>query len=682
MIFLESITLKDFLSHEKTTIRIEDNSHLLIDGDSGAGKSAIVEALMWGLYGKGRSDNRSLIRHGRSIANVSIVLKNTNDDEIFGYKIIRSINKSGIHTLNVLEIRKEGKITPIKVNGLKNVQDYLEKQILHSSYLLFINSIIYPQDNVDSFVRQTATKRKDIILEMINASDYDEYYNKTKNKLNELNFKQTEYETNIRYLNDMIIEDDKSASMLGEHTSKKKELEKQLEKENKELEELQKKLNDINILKIRLDEKSNLLTDMQRKEKTMTEEIDRLTKIQGLPLHDIKELENELKTLKISENKANEWRDKSYKLLQDKPVDLDFDGKIKEINKQMINEMSDNDNIDICPITHEKCPLILDKINVRVKLLQEQLSKVTLDKKEYLKNENIYLEGVKKLGNSPVIDKDRINEVEIILVREGNNKHTVEDIKKLKIDLSTITGEISNLKNIITEGLVSIKDFPIIQNEISKKQSDIYVIDSSVNENLKMLTLSEDASKRIKVNIEKIGKEKENNKELLKHIEALKLLKDAFSPNGIRAIIIDYIIPRLEEKINGILSKLSDFRIRLDTQKEGIGDDILLEGLFIDIFNESGECFNYESYSGGEKVKISMAINEGLAEISNIGFRVLDELFIGLDDESTKKFVEVMLIMQERFSQLLCISHLRNIKDTFHKQIKIIKENGVSRIIN
>jgi len=57
---------------------------------------------------------------------------------------------------------------------------------------------------------------------------------------------------------------------------------------------------------------------------------------------------------------------------------------------------------------------------------------------------------------------------------------------------------------------------------------------------------------------------------------------------------------------------------------------------------------------------------------------VLDELFIGLDEESTEKFVEVMTTLQERFNQLICISHLRNIKDMFDETLMITKVNGVS----
>ncbi len=194
------------------------------------------------------------------------------------------------------------------------------------------------------------------------------------------------------------------------------------------------------------------------------------------------------------------------------------------------------------------------------------------------------------------------------------------------------------------------------------------------------LSVSESLKSDNEQNKKEIIKIKAKIKKDVEMIENLKLLKESFSQNGLKAMIIDYIIPRLEDKVNDILSKLSDFRISLDTQRDGVSEDTLLEGLFISIFNENGEEFDFDNYSGGEKLKIVVAISEALSEVQNVGFRVLDELFIGLDEESTENFAEVMETLQEKFKQIVCISHLRNIKDMFDKKIIIRKTNGSSVI--
>ena len=106
-----------------------------------------------------------------------------------------------------------------------------------------------------------------------------------------------------------------------------------------------------------------------------------------------------------------------------------------------------------------------------------------------------------------------------------------------------------------------------------------------------------------------------------------------------------------------------------------------MEGLFINIYNEAGEEFDFNNYSGGEKLKITVAISEALAELQRISFRVLDELFVGLDDESTQSFAEIVDTLQSRFSQLICISHLPNIKDAFAERLTVVKQNGISTTI-
>jgi len=94
-----------------------------------------------------------------------------------------------------------------------------------------------------------------------------------------------------------------------------------------------------------------------------------------------------------------------------------------------------------------------------------------------------------------------------------------------------------------------------------------------------------------------------------------------------------------------------------------------------------GQEFDFDNFSGGEKLKIIVAISEALADIQKVNFRVMDEIWIGLDEESTERFADVMDTIQKRFGQLLCISHLRNIKDIFDDKITVVKTNGTSRLV-
>ena len=75
-----------------------------------------------------------------------------------------------------------------------------------------------------------------------------------------------------------------------------------------------------------------------------------------------------------------------------------------------------------------------------------------------------------------------------------------------------------------------------------------------------------------------------------------------------------------------------------------------------------------------------MAISESLATLQKVGFRMFDEIFLGLDENSTESFAAVLGSLQKNFNQILCISHLMQIKDLFDKKITIKKINGISEI--
>jgi exonuclease SbcC len=144
--------------------------------------------------------------------------------------------------------------------------------------------------------------------------------------------------------------------------------------------------------------------------------------------------------------------------------------------------------------------------------------------------------------------------------------------------------------------------------------------------------------------------------------------------------MIEMLVPQLEDSVNNILSRLSDFRVKIETQKSGIGKDVMLEGLFVTIINEMGEEMSFESYSGGEKIAITMSINEALASISQCNWRVMDESILALDDTKVEKFLEVLAEIQKNVRQVICISHIEEVKNFYDNKLEVVKINGNSII--
>jgi exonuclease SbcC len=702
MIILKKLKLINFLSHKKTEINFENNQKILIDGKSGAGKSSVVEGIVWALYGEGRGNNRFLIRNGETEATVSLRLFDDSENKF--YIINRSITAKK-HELEILHSKNEdGPYIPILVTGVKMLQEYIEKKLLHSSYILFLNSICYQQGNPEGFAQQTATKRKDLLLEILRTSDYDEYYEKIRlivrekeSEINELTGANNTLKTRYSLL-ESAIKDLSLHEEIKNTETKILELKKDLES----IKELS--LGQEPIIKEMLASRgsqntlNSLRNDKIREIEKLEEQLKELKNLDiiilSLDHETYLKLKDSLAKLEDKRTLYYAWSENYNKILTQFPIDdtvisKEVSGRDEAIKQ--LNEIKNNNETkcvhcgEICPRCEERIKKSLDFFEEQIKTKEYNISsynKQLKEKEEMIVglgpkpewSESGYTETVKVVKNleakeleyqQAVRGDSAIDEMSSLLERSK------KELEKLNSDLVQAHENTTKLSNKIID-YSEQKDFV----EESIKQ---------LNDNLSSFKIRFSIAENSKLERDSIEKEIKTNEVSLKQksedINGLSLLKDAFGQNGIKSILVDSVIPTLENKINDALSKLSDFRVRLDTQKSGAGKDVVLEGLFISIINEQGEQLDFSNYSGGEKLKITVAISEALAELQKIGFRILDELFVGIDSTTIEGFVSVLDKLQSRFSQLICISHLKEIKDQFDNKIEVIKINGISSII-
>jgi len=408
---------------------------------------------------------------------------------------------------------------------------------------------------------------------------------------------------------------------------------------------------------------------------------------------DIEVYRKSVGSLKTIERKVDVWKTMRIELMRTIPIDYGTEEQAKKLNKQLIDVMSSE--VLFCPDIKKKCSLFEERKNKDIEKLSDEINKCKQKEKEFNEQYEKYTKAEEELGPSPEVDMVELKRLEDTLQEKEN---LLEEVNKITLVVETKRAELNALINVAKETLKKgtinqdrlkskvlklnkqLEDYSSVSSKNVQLQSALEEIEAGMVEKAKFVEVSEENKRTFDKNMLRL---KEIDKTVLAindKIEKLKLVKEAFGQNGLRAIIIDYVIPKLEDRINNILSKLSDFRIRLETQRTSLTDDKKIEGLFINIFNERGEEFEFSSYSGGERLKIVVAISEALSEVQNINFRILDELFVGLDDESIEKFAEIMTTLQARLPQLICISHLKNIKDLFDEKVNVVKKNGTSEI--
>lgn len=703
MILLKSLELKNFLSHEDTTIHFNETEKLLLDGKSGAGKSTITEGILFALYGRGRTENKSLIKRGAKLGTVLLKLVDTGTEII----ITRTISDKGKNTLTVTQNSgDEGKFTPIETTGIKDTQNWIEKNLLKASFELFANSIVYQQENESSFVKATASKRKDLLLEIVRAGNFDDLYEKTRKFISNVELENAVHSSDITHLEESVGKNKELALNLDLYTQGYEDTSTEIKYLDSKEKSLEEQLRDIanygdqisrnkRNIKIREDRAIAIGIEIDFNDKQIEEhsKIDPNVFIEDLKeaselVNKVTEIEKEIKSSIDSSNLM-------YNHMANKPKIFDYTKDISDINKRLLDLKKDTTK---CP-AGESCPYAVPILG-QITYLEEQI----LDRENKSKKEKEDLEKWETVLSTipPIKDTTDLHKqvteaqekirvlrlstdkaTQYLLFKDGLGELNVKQIS-LKIERDECYEEIRKDLEAITKFEKAMSNFDVnkvnieLSNiRISKDKAQKLRDECSVNKQLAI-----NAGEAVKIDSEKIDVKKALLLKGQESIACTNLLKEALSPRGIKAVVIDYIVPQLEERINDVLSQMSDFKIRLDTQAPKADDEGVKEGLFITVKNDQGQEMPYESYSGGEKVKITIAISEALASLMNeIGFRIMDENIVSLDKESTEGFVDVLTKLQNKFPQLLVISHLQEVKDMFEKKITIIKNNGVSKII-
>ncbi|NMA64549.1 MAG: SMC family ATPase, partial [Syntrophomonadaceae bacterium] len=172
-----------------------------------------------------------------------------------------------------------------------------------------------------------------------------------------------------------------------------------------------------------------------------------------------------------------------------------------------------------------------------------------------------------------------------------------------------------------------------------------------------------------------------------KELVRWQTLVKAFSKNGIPALIIENSVPELERISNDILSQMSNgsHSLRFETQRDLKSKDGVAETLDI-IVNDWAGSRPYETYSGGEQLRIDLAIRLGLAELlanragSKIEFLVMDEVFGSQDSQHRELVIDAIKSVADRFKLVLVISHITEMQAAFDQQI-VLGESGKVEVL-
>lgn len=589
------------------------------------------------------------------------------------YEIYRSKVYNGIHKLSLYMDGID------QSSSLKETQNRII-ELLHVDFETFCDTVLIAQGKSSSFMEKPADKRKDTLIQILRLDEYDTLSDYTKSLKKELNYDISSKRERLNTLKNYISH---KAEYLQQVEQFNNELDNiSLVDLESEIEQLKNTIFNYNTLK---DKNDLILSTRTRLNNTITSLTDKIKlleqQLNNIHIEDI-DLTNLEKEQLISKN----LKDQITKLQEQiNELNLQFNLMKNELNvkKKKINDIQQY-NKPICElcgnqITDAYKQKHIDELKASGNIIYQKALKL----KQQLDEQNKFLD---KYKNELQDSQDKIDSINKLI--NTNNMLSIKK-KNLEDNISNNNQLLIQAKNDLEDNMQQVLAKLTIPRGSNKLQELINELNKRKNRKKQLQENLAILNDRLN-QINNFENEYSNILDQLKNLE-LKLddynaIIHAFSKNGIQSYIIENVLPEIEEEINVLLQELTNEKISIQfiTTRE-TKSKTSIDTLDI-LVNENNTVRKYETFSGGEKFRIDFASHVGLARFlarrsnSALSFFILDENLGSQDDTAKSIFIQCISKITKYFEQIMIITHINDIKDSFNHKIEIIKDINGSHV--
>ncbi len=679
-----------------------------ISGLNGAGKSSLLDAITWCIWGVSRAGDSSddLVHTGAD--NMQVEFSFELDNHLYTIKRRRIKKSGGSSALEFWSNKDKHNLTE---GTIKTTQEKII-QTLRLTFETFTNSSYIRQGHADEFTLMGPTDRKRILADILGLSHYDVLEEKAKEKAKEA-------QTQLQLLEYQLLEIEAELIQKVEVEEKLKVAEEKISLVENEVSKLEK---DIKTLQIereklvvineqRLKIQQNLFAGKKELEEILIQGKDRADRIKVLEanVEKMPEIEKALLQLKNLRKRKDELDQQKQKRLEiEKQIsDLKADLAIKNTKTEQLKKQQEEIIQQLANLNKEgaKCPTCGQEIDKDHKVkIKKELSEKQIEVTSQLKKISITLEeiGIKTKEESlkelpETADLSQINKQ---LEQLENLQDQKEKLVGLTSQLETEKKTVIELRNSYKNKLASIQNLEKEVNKFPDLSSNLSELMEKISQ--KELTLSNlrgeekqardifGQAKQLMSRSQQLEKQKILNQEKKNSLEKEKNIYEelalAFGKKGIQAMIIEASIPEIEDETNSLLEKLTEGRMKVSlvTQRETktkiLGERGIIETLDIIISDEMGER-PYEMYSGGEAFRVNFAIRLAISKLlthragAKLQFLVIDEGFGSQDAPGRARLVEAIDAIKDDFEKILIITHLEELKEEFPVRIEVSKNS-------
>jgi exonuclease SbcC len=643
---ITSIELGDFLSHSETKLGFENGVTVFV-GHNGAGKSSIIDALTFALFGQHtRKSNKGLIKRG-STQGFSKVEFEVNEKQ---YQAVRKIDSKGTLAAKLSE-KINGETKEIAAGERKQFGESMthevEKIIGLDFEKLKIASIVQ-QGELNSIIKAKPKEFKELLNAIIGIDKLDVASNSMKEVIKDFREKiRQDIGYDDSHLELLVRDLEKNQTDLEEARPKKDQLTQEHKKLLQEITNLRKKIDEdatkidkIKQLELRKHELQSYAIEAVREiQQEIAENERKIRDCEGC-FQDVgikKDLESKIGKVELA-------LDGAYKKIQD------FSNKVASLKEKQILagklQLKDN-KCPVCDSEVEKLNPLFQEEHLREELvsIKEQMDSTTKEQEMYNKKKVEFEQKLQNARDAEATLKAHSirNEEELKKIKEEIQvkKTNIQKIPATTKDNLLEIAQIDSHAKIIFENILKLEgetkgfdenEFVHLKNSINEKQTKLSQLDQMLGGIMEKISKNEN---QIKI-IQKAIIELKIVKEYMEQLDSIQ--SNIFSRDGPVATSLR------SWALNTISIKSSEYLTLLNTKIQRIQLSEKARDISITCHSKK-ETLDLESLSGGEQVSVALALRLGMAKLlgaSNLNLMILDEPTTHLDAERKKSLVEVL----------------------------------------
>ncbi len=665
----------------------------VVVGENGAGKSSLLDAMTWALWGRSRAKtDTELVHQGQSEMRVQFTFA-LGDQQ---YRVLRSkrVGKGAGGLLEFQGCDPAGQWVSIAEATIPKTQEKIIRT-LRLTYETFCNSAYLVQGRADEFTGKRPTERKQVLADILGLQEWERYEERAKEKMRAI-------DQRLAGINALLEEIEAELARRPEYEQGLAAAQAKVIEVSDRLRQAEAGWTQIDVARQAMLALERQLTDLTRRLKDTQREMDELDKdlrqaqARADTAHLQRELEMaqhhlaELDALDEEKERVTVRRQTAFELGaglrgQNEAAKTEADGLKKRL------ETLQAATAPVCPTCGQ--PLdeaareaLFDRLNAEVEARRAQYRENQAQLKTHT-DETAALdrwlhETTGKLKGKPAHLK-KLGEVQTSLEHAGEARERIAGLTERRARQAAALAADKAERDRV---------------EAEAEQHTAVLRDAAAKQRLLDNLRSEDGLAKARLGgaqqklaaLDGLNKQRE-----AKRAERLALtderglyeeLRDAFGKKGVPAMMIEAAVPEIEASANALLGRMTAGRmhVRINTQRETQAGDVR-ETLDIQIADELGTRA-YEQFSGGEQFRVNFAIRVALSQLlarrsgTQLQTLIMDEGFGVLDASGRERLVEAIHAAQHDFQRILVVTHIDELKDAFPARIEITKGANGSEI--